>query len=221
MNMCFSATASFTAGGILLVAGSGTFVMTHKSPERLLALVPLFFGVQQLIEGVQWFAQRGTSACTALGYGYLFFAFLVWPVYVPIVVYVIEKSQERKKLLGIFIALGATVVAYLLFSLLTNPLTVNIIGNSIDYAVDVPNMFAAVLFYVATVCGAPLFSSRLIVKLSGLLTLIAFFVTYVAFRVTFTSVWCFFAAIISVIICVDVWRARKAICPDRNILPSA
>ena len=56
--MCFSATASFTAGVLLLGAGALT-VRSARSPRELpLAAIPRLFSIQQLIEGVVWLTFR-------------------------------------------------------------------------------------------------------------------------------------------------------------------
>ena len=52
--MCFSATASFTAGAALTAVGGLTVHKSHGQIELPLALVPLLFGIQQLTEGVLW-----------------------------------------------------------------------------------------------------------------------------------------------------------------------
>ena len=49
--MCFSATASFTAGGALTTVGALTVHKSQGKIELPLALVPLLFGTQQLTEG--------------------------------------------------------------------------------------------------------------------------------------------------------------------------
>ena len=58
--MCFSATASFTAGAVLL--GVGTLTLrsalasrhSHRRRDLPFAAIPLLFAIQQLIEGVVW-----------------------------------------------------------------------------------------------------------------------------------------------------------------------
>ena len=56
--MCFSATASFTAGTALSAVGGLTLRKSRGKAELPLALVPLIFGIQQLSEGVLWVSLR-------------------------------------------------------------------------------------------------------------------------------------------------------------------
>src|SRR3989344_4561522 len=52
--MCFSATASFVAGGALGAVGGVTMAEVKIKAEMPLASIPLIFGIQQTIEGVIW-----------------------------------------------------------------------------------------------------------------------------------------------------------------------
>ena len=52
--MCFSATASFTAGAGLLIVGAVAARRARQPAELPFALIPALFGVQQLIEGAIW-----------------------------------------------------------------------------------------------------------------------------------------------------------------------
>jgi hypothetical protein len=52
--MCFSASASFIAGTSLSVIGVAAIRRTRARTELPFAMIPLLFGIQQLIEGVIW-----------------------------------------------------------------------------------------------------------------------------------------------------------------------
>ena len=52
--MCFSATASFTAGTALVVLGTLAVRQVRRRSELPFALIPALFGIQQLIEGALW-----------------------------------------------------------------------------------------------------------------------------------------------------------------------
>ncbi|WP_293678639.1 DUF6629 family protein [uncultured Phenylobacterium sp.] len=52
--MCFSATASFSAGAALLVIGTVTARRAQRPRKLPFALIPVLFGVPQLIEGALW-----------------------------------------------------------------------------------------------------------------------------------------------------------------------
>lgn len=209
--MCFSATASFAAAGVLATTGVIASRHAFKYPSfRAYAAIPLFFAGQQAIEGLQWLADKPSLFSTILGYGFIFFAFLFWPSFIPYAVYCLETNAKRKRLLRDVMIVGMMCSLYLLTALLYNPLTVAILGHSIDYRIYVAYEDVGVALYVAVVCGSALLSTRYRVKTCGLLTLVGFLVTTWAFNETFTSVWCFFAAILSVLVLWEVMHIHRS-----------
>ena len=63
--MCFSATASFTAGSVLSAVGIATIMKAERKSEVPFAMIPLLFGVQQFIEGVVWLTLRDVPSANA------------------------------------------------------------------------------------------------------------------------------------------------------------
>ena len=90
--MCFSATASFSAGILLLGAGVVAVKSAHGSRELPLAAIPLLFSIQQLIEGVVWLTFRYEAPLlnAVMTHAYSFFSHVLWPVYVPVAVLLVE-----------------------------------------------------------------------------------------------------------------------------------
>jgi len=75
--MCFSATASFTAGATLSALGIATLTQIRSRRELLLGSFPLLFAIQQFFEGLVWLTIEQTSLNTInslLTYSFLFFA---------------------------------------------------------------------------------------------------------------------------------------------------
>ena len=52
--MCFSAEASFIVGGALLFIGTSTIKKAHHKKDLPIALIPIIFALQQIIEGLLW-----------------------------------------------------------------------------------------------------------------------------------------------------------------------
>ena len=52
--MCFSATASLTAGGLLSLTGIATLKKAKDNKRNAFAAIPLIFGIQQITEGILW-----------------------------------------------------------------------------------------------------------------------------------------------------------------------
>lgn len=201
--MCFSMEASFAASAILLTTGTVAIIKARKTPMRYFAAIPLFFGIQQAIEGFQWLVDKPSLTSTALGYGFLFFAFLVWPVYTPFSIMMMEPNAKRKQLLKAITFVGAAVSFYLLAFYLTSPLEVCVVENSIVYKIFVPFLGVGLPLYAFATCSSFL-STRSRARLLGVTTLGGLLVSLLAYRYAFTSVWCFFAAILSVSILAEI-----------------
>ena len=79
--MCFSATASFSAGAVLLGVGTLTLKSARRPPELPFAAIPLLFAIQQLTEGVIWltFSYQAPLLNTVMTHVYSFFSHVLWP----------------------------------------------------------------------------------------------------------------------------------------------
>ena len=97
--MCFSAEVSFTAAAILIPAGAITVHGAYRSNGKYLAIaaLPLFFGLQQLFEGLVWTGSELSSDSMVQRYSmaYMFFSWLAWPVWVPFSTYFLEPCRRR------------------------------------------------------------------------------------------------------------------------------
>lgn len=206
--MCFSLEASAAASGVLLTAGTIATIHAWKTPKRYFAMIPLFFGIQQGIEALQWLVEKPSACSTGLGYGFLFFAFLVWPFFTPFSYWMMEKDARRKRWFDRFMLFGACGSLFLLFSLLSSPLSVSVAQHSILYEISVPFLLFGMPLYVFSVCTG-FFSTRRYGWLLAGTTLVSFFVTIAFYLHAFTSVWCFFAAVLSVVVLVEVFAKEK------------
>jgi hypothetical protein len=210
--MCFSATASFTAGAGLLAIGAVTLRRVRNPAEVPFALIPVLFGVQQLIEGALWltFPDKAPQLNTVLTYAYSVFSHVFWPVYVPIAVMLIECTVWRRKVeTGIAVASGAAAL-YLLYALITQPIVARVVGHHITYLS--PHFYGVVVMtlYLLGTCISPLFSSHKMVQAFGVAALVSFITAYVFFAMWFISVWCFLAAIMSGIVLLHFFRQPPA-----------
>jgi hypothetical protein len=192
--MCFSAPASFIASGGLAALGGASLAMAKKE-DKALALVPILFSIQQASEGVQWlYLNSGSSSLTA-AYSFLFFALIIWPVYVPIFVFSMDK--KRRADLKWFILLGIAVSAYYIALLLTRSLGVSKLDHCVSYAFSFPFKDLVIPAYIAAVVGPLLVSSLRIFRWFGIIVAVLGIISWIFFTATLTSVWCFFAAIVS------------------------
>lgn len=200
--MCFSATASFAAGTVLTAVGVLTVRKSQGRRELPLALVPLLFGVQQLTEGVVWVSlgQDLPWLQSWATYIYSVFSHVVWPIVVPFAILLVEPRLWRRRVLGVFVALGLSVGLYLLFYIVRFPVTARVEGDSIAY--DSPHFYLAVVLigYLVATCISGLFSSHWCINVFGVLAFVLAVTAAVVSITTFVSVWCFYAAILSLLI---------------------
>lgn len=208
--MCFSATASFVASGSLAVISVASFKAADKK-HKLLAIVPFLFAIQQAIEGIQWLLPHPGDICVGVGYAYLFFAYLFWPIYIPFVLSIIDN--HRTKLMRWYMYLGIVLSAYLLSVMMFVPIDVQIIHRSIGYYVNVPMQYIAIATYAFVLFGSLLSSSKKLIRWFGVASFALALFSGIIFFNTFTSTWCFFGAILSSLVYFYIRQQSKVANP--------
>ena len=209
--MCFSAPASFVAGTALSVLGVATIRMTSRKAEIAFAMIPLLFGVQQFTEGMIWLSFRDESPLsnTMLTFVYSLFSHVLWPIFIPFAVGMLETVPWRKKAVTACQIAGMTVGLYLLYIIIQFPVRSLVSGKHIAY--DSPHFYivTVMLLYLIATCASSLFSSSRVIQVFGALSLATFMAAYAIHAATFFSVWCFFAAILSFIVYAYFMQARS------------
>jgi len=210
--MCFSPEASFAGGIIISTIGVVTIRKVHKPSQILFACIPLFFGIQQMAEGLLWVTipRPEYADIRVIGtYIFLIMADFLWPVMIPLSVLFMEENKKRKRILRILLGMGMLLSLYYAFCLITFDVTPEIIGYHIYYNTTFPkslSMIAFIIYLIVTI--TPLFVSSIKrTHLLGILMFLSCLVTAIFFTQYLTSVWCFFAALISVVI---FWILRVA-----------
>lgn len=203
--MCFSPEASFAGGIIISAIGVATITKVHKPSQLVFASIPLFFGIQQIAEGFLWMTLPGNDYIITQKistYTFLIMAQVIWPSLIPVSITLMEENNKRKKILWILSGTGLFLSLYYAFCLLTFSVNPEISGYHILYTYSFPKSlsnpaFAVYLFVTIT----PLFISGIKrTWLMGILMTLSCLVTAIFFRQYLTSVWCFFAAVISGVI---------------------
>ncbi len=199
--MCFSATASFVAGFSLAVIGVVTAKRARRRTDLPFALIPLLFGIQQLIEGMLWLSfDLDTPAFKSImAYAFSVFSHTLWPIFVPFAIAMLEPETRRRHRILAFQAVGLGIGLYLLYFIVRYPLTA-VEGEHIVYVVTYFSKLPAMTLYLAATCLVCLLSSHRLVRVFGTLTLLFFFIAYWFYAVALFSVWCYFSAVLSAII---------------------
>ncbi|MFN6337452.1 MAG: hypothetical protein ACK41W_01805 [Cyanobacteriota bacterium] len=223
--MCFSATASFLASGVLVAVGSATWAIARDKGDRPrlpLALAPLLFGVQQALEGLVWLGieahgrhpGEASPTTVAATLAYLFFAYAFWPVWMPwTAVSLLRRFGEGAGLWSWLPGLGLVPGLLLWLPLLGQPQSA--LPTSIGHALVYPlNPWTAQL--LPALVGPVLYAALIVVPLlrvpSGrvrafaLTLLLAFTLTEWASRQALTSLWCYASALLSAQILWILWE---------------
>lgn len=202
--MCFSATGSFVAAGLLTGIGAVAMRRNASAGLRMFAAIPLLFAAQQLAEGVVWLTlenggQAGLQRVAVNAF--LIFALAIWPVWLPLSLRPVERNPTRQRLLSVLACVGAAVSVYALLALLRWPASAHTAGHSIHYdfanegAALNPDLYLAV--YVIPTVFSFFASSIRLARLTGVALALSLAASIMIEREALTSVWCFFAALLS------------------------
>jgi hypothetical protein len=211
--VCFSATASFVSSGALGAVGAVTLTRVKHRRELMFASIPAIFAVHQCIEGFVWLGLDGHfSAQTThdLAAAFVLYAQGLLPFVIPMAVMLFERTRARRRAMMPFTVLGGLLTLYMLWGLAAYPLQVSMMGNSIVYVNSATNMTWVAVLYVIATCGSLFFSKVKEMVMFGAANLLILLVVMAVKRYAFTSLWCSYAAIASVIILAYFWKSRLA-----------
>lgn len=209
--MCFSAEASFAASAILVPVGIYTLRTARTANTAYLAFAsfPLFFGIQQAVEGLLWLAipSQAPSATYLPAIGFLFFAYFLWPFLVPYATWRIEPEKTRRRVFAGFCVAGVFLGLSLFVPLLQGPdvLKVGLARQSIAYDPvliwdGVVSRTVLRVVYAVVICVPMMLSSDRQVQIFGILITLSVIGGFWFAAYAFTSIWCFFAALLSLYI---------------------
>jgi hypothetical protein len=212
-GMCFSATASFSAAGLLGITGIVAVVLAPRS-LRLFAATPLFFAVQQAFEGFIWLHAAVHDQWYKFAvYGFLFFATIFWPIWMPYVCGSRERIRSRKIILLMCGVAGALSSINAVYFLAVHGAHAFITNNHIAYLYPAAQSFLPDWVGALLYCGAvivPCFAASIArLWIMGLGIIAGLIVAQLYYPAHFASVWCFFAAIVSSAILYIVWYNRR------------
>ena len=210
--MCFSATANFIGSGALGALGVVTLTKVKHRRELLFAALPALFAVHQFIEGFVWLGLDGVLSPVVthdMGAAYMLYAQGLLPFLLPLSVLLFEADAKSRRRMLPFLALGGATALYILWALTAYPLQVYVRGNSIVYINQATNNTAVAVLYVIATCGSLFFSKVRAMVVFGAANLAILLVVMEIKRYAFTSLWCAYAAIASLIILAYFWKSAS------------
>jgi cytochrome bd-type quinol oxidase subunit 2 len=218
--MCFSPEADFTAGALVAAVGVETLRQVRAPRELIVGALPLLFGIHQLVEGAVWLGLRGQISSGLTGAAteaYIVYAHAVLPVIVPVGLMLLEPDRRRSRRVWPFAILGLLLGAYLLWQVTAYPVGAQPAAHCIIYTTHTPNDVIVTVLYVIATCGPALISTRPYLRWFGLVSTVGAIATALVRADAVTSLWCVYAALVSVLI-LEHFRRQRAVDARRSDL---
>jgi hypothetical protein len=212
--MCFSSSASFGASVVLSGIGFVSLVKARTVPEKFLSGIPILFAIQQCIEGILWMSLSNPDLAQlqwTATFGFLSFAQVVWPIYMPIAMFLFEQDPVRKRILTVCTISGILLGAYLTYCLLHYPITASANEHHIKYDLGFDlarKWYFGLLYFVPTIVSSLVSGTRRL-RWLGYLFLASYIFARLIFQHFVVSVWCFFGAIISIVVLLIVLKSKE------------
>ncbi len=210
--MCFSATANFVGSGVLGAVGVVTLTKVKHRRELLFAALPVLFAVHQFIEGFVWLGLDWILSPTVahdMGAAFMLYAQCLLPFLLPLSVMLFEPDRKDRRRMLPFVVVGGGTALYILWALTAYPLQLYVRGNSIVYINQATNNTAVAVLYVIATCGSLFLSKIKPMIIFGAANLTILLIVMEVKRYAFTSLWCAYAAVASVIILAYFWKSSQ------------
>lgn len=213
--MCFSITADLVVGAALVPVAVATLREVKHRREVPFALLPTVFSAHQFIEAAVWpndVVSPGMAHLAMLAY--VFIALPLLPALVPWAILMLEPRGARLRVAP-FAVLGTVVSAYLAVVVLTEPVSVTRGPHALQYQTGVDDGYVWAVLYVISVIGPALMSGYRSIVVFGWANLVGLIVVAVLYVHAFASLWCIYAATLSVLALVHMVRRRRLPDPHR------
>jgi len=172
--------------------------------------LPILFAIHQLIEGFVWLGLDGIlspAVAHDMGAAFMLYAQGLLPFLIPLSVSLFEPGVKNRRRMLPFLIIGTGTTLYILWALTAYSFQVYIKQNSLVYINPATNNTAVAVLYVIATCGSLFFSKVKDMVIFGGANLIILLVVMAVKRFAFTSLWCAYAAVASVIILAYFWKS--------------
>lgn len=221
--MCFSPEADAATGIVIGVAAVDSLRSVSNRNEFPLAALPIVFAGHSVMSAFAWLGIEGAvpqSVGDAAAWMFMLVAFSVLPAWVPWAIWSIEPPGPRRRRIALLALLGTVVCGVFFVRIVSGAGHASDGGNFIRYRVHASDNDVLAVAYVAATCGAMLLSGERILVIYGVVNAIAVALLAALIAAGFASLWCFWAAITSVLIALYM-RRRNAITDTTAIGPTS
>jgi hypothetical protein len=201
--MCYSPVASFTSAALIATIGVATLRQVRSPRALLFGATPMLFALHQFTEGLVWLGLQGRIG--PIGRDHAAFLFTLYaqgllPFLMPLAVTLMEPAGWRRKAMVGLTAIGAVAALWDAYGLIFLPTQVLVDHDAIAYRNVMTGSLTISLLYILASCGSLLMSSFPVVRWYGLLNVIALSIVQIVRAYAFASVWCFYAALMSIML---------------------
>jgi len=204
----FFGRSKFWGRGGFVCCRRGRIDKSKNNFSGFVAVIPLIFSVQQTVEGLLWVMLRYPGAGTSqeiFTYLFLFFAWMVWPTWIPFSVRLLETDPRRRRILTFLLYFGIAVSIAVGCIFVLYPVHPMAMHHHIHYSFGIPDSIRKLIWvcsvpYIAATVISPFISSHERMKWLGVGFLVSYLFSVIFFRNFVISVWCFFAAFLSIVV---------------------
>jgi hypothetical protein len=199
----FSIIMNFTLAGAIGVVGLLTLRRVSAPREVALALLPLLFALHQFTQGFVWLGMQHLIHPRALHMAetiFVFYAQGLLTFLVPLAVWLIEPPGTRRSMIVILVLMGGLLTVYTMWGLAVQPTSVRVDGHTLIYDNTWTEKTWIAVIYILTTCGSLILSSSVAVQLFGWVNIFGLTGVFIVWPYAFTSLWCLYAAAVSVLL---------------------
>lgn len=197
------AILNFVLSGFIGTVGILTLRKVSAAKEVAFALLPLLFALHQFTQGFVWLGVNHLISARALHLAqsiFVFYAQGFLQFLVPFAIWMLEPKGARKNIIASLVLIGALLAGYTLWGLAVYPTSVYEHNDALVYVNPATHHLWVAALYVLTTCGSLVLSSSISIQLYGLLNLLGITIVRIFKPYAFTSVWCVYAAVLSVVL---------------------
>jgi len=209
--VCFSPAGDLVGGTVVVAIGvDACRHLKGRSENLAIATLPLLLGLHQIDETFVWWGLQGhvsREVGQVATWIYLVFALVALPVLVPALLTVFEPSPRRRWRYAPFIALGTFVSGVILEAVLVGHPAARLGAYHLVYSIGLRHGTFFIGLYIVATCGPLLASGHRVLMWFGVANLAAVILLAELCASGFTSLWCFYAALLSGAIALHLrWR---------------
>ena len=134
-------------------------------------------------------------------------------MWVPLSILLLETLEKRKKILRVLLITGAVTAAYIICCMLLYSVHAVIYNHHIVYTINYSHATSSLAtlrdgFYFIATLPAAFISTRKRIWVFGIVLIASYLVSKIFFQDAVVSVWCYFAAALSVVVLFLVKRQQ-------------